>query len=496
MLQELKKLLKHTTIYGMGSVLGKMVGFIMIPFYTHYLTTADYGTLELLDLSLSLTSLVLTMWMNASIIRHYYDSEDEENRSQVIGTIGITAALIGVVVATLGIWFARPLSNLILKTPVFYTYVRLIALSFAVSCITAVNWSYLRAKQQSIFVVSMDLLKLVLSLGLNIYYIAYLKVGLIGVLYSSLIAGVVVALMLSIYTLRQIRLRFSFEKLKAISAFGAPLVITSIAAFAVNFSDRFFLQHFSTISDVGIYALGYKFGFMLSFLVVQPFDSIWAARMYEVAKQDDAGDVMSRIFSYYSLVLIGTALAMSLVIKEVIAVISPESFHAAYKVVPVVALAYVFQGMNRYLMSGMYIAKRTLYLGIISAATAVANLALNYFLIGRFGMMGAAAATAASFLFMAVLAYLASQKVHPVPYRFFRMVAPLALAAVLYLASTLVNASPLMSIAIKCAGFLLFPLGLYLIGFFDRREVEKARELARLFLLRSRLLAAAASGRG
>src|SRR5579864_5137460 len=172
MLQELKNLLKHTTIYGLGNVLGKMVGFFMIPFYTHYLTTSDYGTLELLDLSLSLTSLVLTMWMNASVIRHYYDSDDEHSRSQVIGTIGLAAAFIGIVVAGLGIWLARPLSTLILNTPVFFNYIRLIALSFFVSCITAVNWSYLRAKQRSGFVVSMDLFKLVLTLGLNIYYIA------------------------------------------------------------------------------------------------------------------------------------------------------------------------------------------------------------------------------------------------------------------------------------------------------------------------------------
>src|SRR5579864_2023283 len=103
MLEEIKKLLKHTTIYGAGNILGKMVGFFMIPFYTHYLTPADYGTLELLDLSLSLTGLVLTMWMNASVIRHYYEFEDQHNRSQVIGTIGITAAIIGAAVAALGI---------------------------------------------------------------------------------------------------------------------------------------------------------------------------------------------------------------------------------------------------------------------------------------------------------------------------------------------------------------------------------------------------------
>lgn len=496
MIDEIKKLLKHTTIYGMGNVLGKMVGFIMIPFYTHYLTTGDYGVLELLDLTLSLTGLVLTMWMNVSIIRHYYEYEDEHNRSQVVGTVGITAAVIGVAVAAFGLCFARNLASFILKTPAFYTYIQLISVSFFFSCIIAVNSSFLRAKQRSLFLVSTDLINLVLSLGLNIYFIAFRKVGLVGVLYSSLIASVVIAAILTSSTLRQIKLRFSFAKLKKIAAFGAPLVFTSVAAFTVNFSDRFFLRHFGSISEVGIYALGYKFGFMLSFLVVQPFDMIWSARMYEVAKREDGPEVISRLFSYYSLVLIAAGLAMSLVIKEVIDVMSTSAFHGAYKIVPLVLLAYIFQGMNRYLRYGIFIAKRTLYLGIIGAISAAANLVLNYFLIGRYGMMGGAMATALSFLLMAVLSFAASQKLLPVPYRFGRLIMPLALAAVVYMASTLVSGPLVVALAIKMSMFLLFPAGLYLMGFFETQEVEKARELARTVWLRYGLGAAAASSRG
>src|SRR5579864_4937061 len=117
MLSELKKLVKHTSIYGFGNMLGKTVGFLMIPFYTHYLSTADYGTLELLDLSLALVGLVLTMWMNASIIRHYYDYEDINDRNQVVSTILFVGLLTGIVIAAGGIYFARPLSGLVLNTP-------------------------------------------------------------------------------------------------------------------------------------------------------------------------------------------------------------------------------------------------------------------------------------------------------------------------------------------------------------------------------------------
>jgi O-antigen/teichoic acid export membrane protein len=483
MWDELKRLFKHSTIYGAGNVLGKMVGFIMIPFYTHYLTPADYGVLEMLDLSLVLIGLFLTMWMNASIIRHYYDYEDPKDRNQVISTILAVSACIGIAVALCGIRWSVPLSRLILNTPDLHSYVALISLSFFVSCLNVVAWSYFRARQRSVFVVSMDLVNLALTLSLNIYLIAFRKIGVVGVLYSSLISSLLIAAVLTVKILREVGLSFNWHKLKAILAFGAPLVFTSVAAFTINFSDRFFLRHFSTISTVGIYALGYKFGFMLSFLVVQPFDMIWSARMYQVAKDKNADEVFAKLFGYYTLVLVATALGLSLIIKEVIAIIATPEFHQAYKIVPVVALAYVFQGMNRYFLTGIYVAKKTLHLGVIGAVSAILSLALNYFMISRWGMLGAAWATAFSFFAMAGLAYLAAQRVYPIPYSLSRLIMPLALATVTYLASTLVAMpSLLVSVAIKLLLFFSFPVGLYLLGFCETHEVQKAREVVRLLL--------------
>lgn len=496
MLDEIKKLTKHTGIYGMGNILGKMVGFFMIPFYTHYLTPADYGTLELLDLSLALIGLVLTMWMNASIIRHYYDYDEPKDRNQVVSTILLLAFGIGVIVAAAGIHWSRPLSSLILKTPDLGSYIVLISLSFLVTCLNVVSWSYLRARQRSGFVVSCDLVNLVLTLSLNIYFIAFRHTGVVGVLYSSLISNSLIAAAMTVNTIREVSLSFSLNKLRAIVVFGAPLILTSIAAFTVNFSDRFFLRHFSTISIVGIYALGYKFGFMLSFLVVQPFDMIWSARMYEIAKQENGGHVFSRIFEYYTVVLVTAALGLSVIIKEVIVVVSAADFHSAYKVVPIVALAYVFQGWNRFFLTGTYIAKKTIYLAGIGAMSAAINIGLNFVLISRFGMMGAAWSTAFSFFAMAALSYMVSQKVYSIPYVFGRVAALLGLAAVFYLGSIMIPISSIvLAVLVKVVLVLLFPVGLFLVGFFNKDEKDKAKELAFGLLNRYRLRAAAASGR-
>jgi len=496
MLKELRQLLKHATIYSLGNVLGKVVGFFMIPFYTHYLTPADYGTLELLDLSLSLTGLVLTMWLNASIIRHYNDFDDPRDRKQVVSTVLLLACFIGVVVAVSGIYLSRPLSVLILNTPHLHWYVSLEALSFLVTSVSVACLSYLRAMRRSVLVVSTGLAGLVLSLCLNIYFIAIRHSGAVGVLYSGLISSTLVTVPLAVYTVRQVGLRFSFRKLRDIVVFGAPLILTSAAAFTVNFSDRFFLRHFSTISVVGVYALGYKFGFLLSLLVVQPFDMIWQARIYDIARQSESRSLFGRLFEYYCLVLVTAALALSIAIKELLSIICPPGFHDAYKIVPIVALAYIFQGANRFFLAGAYVAKRTRNLGIVGLASAAANIGLNLFLIPRYGMLGAAWATACSFFLMSTLALYVSQKVYYIPYVFSRVGVLFGLAAFIYMSSGLIRLDVLvLQMSVKCAMFLAFPIALYLAGFFDKHEVEKGRAIAQQVLSRWRLLRAAELGR-
>lgn len=489
MLDELRKLLKHTGIYGAGTVLAKAVGFFMIPFYTHYLAPADYGTLELLDLSVTLIGLVLTTWMHTSIIRYYHDCDDRKDRNQAVSTMLIFGFVVGVVVAGCGIRFSHFLSALILKTPDLHSYVSLISLSLLVSSVNVVCLAYLRARQRSTLVVIAGLATMVLSLSLNIYFIAVQHSGAIGVLYSSVISNTLVTGALAVMTIRQVRLSFSYNKLTRMFVFGFPLIATAAAAFAVNFSDRFFLRHFSTISTVGIYALGYKFGFMLSLLMVQPFDMIWQSRVYEIAKENRGSTVFPRVFEYYCFLLVTAALGMSIVIKELVSVASAPDFHAAYKVVPIVALAYVFQGTNRFFLAGTYIAKKTMYLGPVGLASAGANIGLNLILIPRYGMLGAAWATAISFFFMSALSFLVSQRVYPIPYVFTRVLMVMGVATLLYLASGLVALpSFALQVALKLALFAGFPMALYLIGFFDQGEVDRGKALAQQILNRYRLV--------
>src|SRR5512133_3327203 len=175
MLEELRKLLKHSTIFGLGNVLSKLIGFVMIPFYTHYLVPREYGTLELLDLGIGVIGLILSVWITGPVLRYYYDYDDQAERNSVISTALIGAVIIAAIVATICYLLAPSIAGLVLKSRGEFYYVRIASISLFFSCCSMVGWSYLRAKQQSTVLVAMDLLTLIVALSLNIYLIAFLR---------------------------------------------------------------------------------------------------------------------------------------------------------------------------------------------------------------------------------------------------------------------------------------------------------------------------------
>jgi O-antigen/teichoic acid export membrane protein len=241
--------------------------------------------------------------------------------------------------------------------------------------------------------------------------------------------------------------------------FGAPLIFANSGLFVLHFSDRFFLQHLRSLEAVGIYALGYKFGYMLNFLVVQPFFVMWQARMYHIHAHPDHRDIFKRIFALYSVGLIYAGLAMSLFSSEMITVMAEAKYAASQDVIPVVVLSYVFYGISYYGQLGMLLTDHTRTIGIIGAVLAAVNLGLNYVLVLKFGMMGAAFATALSFALLAGISYWQSLRVFDLRLGMSRMAVPMALAITLYVACRLwLSSSFGVAVPVKLAVLAVFPL--------------------------------------
>ena len=433
--KEIQTAVRHTAVYGLGGVLAKAVGFLMLPFYTHYLTPADYGILEILDLSMSLLGMFLNMGMTAALLRCHAAAQTLEEKQKAVGTAFLFVMVTGVVTFFLALGLVRPASALLFGPQVPSKYLLVSFASFILSYIANLPRTYLRALEASVAFVAVEMSGLVMILALNIYFIAFLKTGLIGILLSSVIVFSFQTVLLSVWTLRRVGMGFSANLLRQMVGFGLPLIFSNLALFTLNFADRFFLQHLRSLEVVGIYAVGYKFGFMMNYLMVQPFYAMWQSRMYVIHTQPDHPKVFSQMFVLYSLVLIYAGLALSILSPEIVSVMVSSKFSASQDVIPIVAFAYVFYGISYYTQLGMFLTNNTHMVGMVSAAAAVLNLGLNYVLILHYGMLGAAWATLLSFLAIAIGSYWFSQRVFPLALGIGRVAQAIALGTALYLIS-------------------------------------------------------------
>ena len=443
----------------------KALGFAMLPFYTHYLTPRDYGTLEILDLSMSLFAMVLNMGLTAAFLRSYAGAPTAEEKRAVVSTGCVFGLVTGVVTLLAGLPFVPPVSGLLFGSSTPALYLLLSFSAIVVNYVASFPRAYLRALDKSGTFTIVDTIAIFLLLTLNILFIAILHIGIAGVLWSSLIVAVLQCVGLGAWAFGKAGIHFRKQHMSSMLGFGLPLISSNLGLFVLNFSDRFFLKHFWSLDVVGIYAVGYKFGYMMNFLFVQPFFIMWQTRMYAIHAHADHPKIFREMFALYTLGLLLAGLAMSLFSPETVRLMVEARFAASQYVIPVVVLAYMWYGLGYYAQLGMYLKDRTSLVGVIGAVAAGVNLVLNYVLIRAYGMMGAAWATFLSFAFIAVVSYVCSQRVMRIPLGVGRMFGAMLLAVSLYvMCRAFTPATVELAIILKLAALASFVLVVWKTG--------------------------------
>jgi O-antigen/teichoic acid export membrane protein len=478
MWDELSKLLRHAAVYGIGRILTKGISLFLLPFYTYYLTPVDYGVMEILSLVIMLAGMLVGFGISSGLMRYYYATESEDERRELVGTSLVFAIVSAAIMTAPALLFSTALSKALLGTPNYAFLIKLAGIQFFFTLSADIGWVYLRAKKRSALYVTLSQIFLGISLGLTIYLVAFKKMGLAGVFWGNALAAVVLWVILMGITIRESGLHFSSAHLSNMLRFGSPMVLTWIAAYVLNYSDRFFLQRFSDLTAVGLYSLAYKFGFMISMLGVQPFLLIWEAQAYEIAKREDAQHVFARIFVYWSTILICCGFLLSLFVREIFAIFVSHKFGSSYLMVAPIAIAYVIQGVGVYFEAGLLIQKRSKLLASIALICTLFCLAMEGVLIYYWKSWGACTCTVTSFVVFSIVTYRFSQKAYPI-HCDFKAVAKAGALALLILA--LGWSLPIQAIGwsllAKVALTVLFGLALLKFRIFPPEDVMNLREM-------------------
>ena len=482
---ELKILSKHSSIYGLANILNRIVAFVLLPFYTHYLTPQDYGVMDLIYFTTTFLGFVIGAGINLAIVRFYFDAEEQSERYLAVSTAfyGFGASSL---IATVVLVSMSSLVNGLLFPDNDYTNLVIIGLvGLGVDIYVQVGFTYLRIRQRSLKLMIISLSRLFLQLSLNIIFIAGFGMGVLGILLATLIVNSMLALYLVPDILRETGIKFSKEKLKAMFKYGLPMIPSDILTYIVNVSDRYFVNHFVGLTQTGLYTLGYRFGVLINTFVAAPFAQIWVPRRFEMFQKDESGRIFGRIFTYFCLIMCLGGVWISLVTKDIIVLMTEKSYWSASAVVPVIVLSYIIARFELHFNLSILIKKKTTYMLWINLSSAAVNLALNYFLIRAYGIWGAAFATLATFSFKAMLMYYISNRLIPIVTENGRLVTLFALGGVVYWLLTYIETGyPGVNVILKSLGCLAYPGALLLLRFFEEDELNEARQLIKEILVK------------
>jgi O-antigen/teichoic acid export membrane protein len=470
--RQLGRLGRHSLIYGLGGLVSRIVAVLLLPVYTHYLTPADYGKIETLVALTTLLGIILRAGISSAFFRFYFDAEDAAGRRTVLrtsfwftmggGTLGLLLLLV----------LAAPISDLLFDTTSAANLVR----AAGVALWATVNYEQLtslfRVEERSLAFVGASLANVAVTIGVTLLLVVSLDKGAVGVIVGNFSGTLVVYLALLGFRREQLGLEFDRGLLRAMNRFGIPLVPTALFLWVTNFSDRFFLVKLSDVAQAGLYSVGVRVASAMV-LLLTAFRMAWPAFAYSIREDDHAKRAYAFVLTYMTVVTSWLALVLTLLAPWLVHILAAPRFASASRVVGPLSFASVAFGAYIVIAIGVGRIRRTQFNWVVTGAAAIVNVALNLTLIPPYGMMGAAIATVAAYVTMAVGMAWWSQRVYPVPYQW-RRVGTAALSAV-----ALAVAGKLLHVGLPAAVVLcaVYPLALALLGFTSR---EERRRLGRL----------------
>ena len=483
---ELKKTFGHAGIYSLGIILNRIVSFVMLPIYTRYLTPADYGVLELLEIIVDVVSIVMGLGILNGLSKYYYQLKSEGERNELVSTLFALVIGFYLMGSLMGVASSSLISKMVFGGKQYTNLIIISFLNLFLQILFFANMSYLQTRQRSLSFIILSSLNLVMKLGLNILFVIYWRMGVLGVLYSTLISYVILGGGMTFRTFSQVGIRFSREKSRELVKFGYPFVLSGLCAFITTYSDRFFLNHYTNLSNVGIYSLGYKFGFLLIMFPVQPMLNIWNVQRFEMAEREGYEQLANKFLSWFVIVTLTVALSISLLVKDVLQVMSAPAFWDAYKIVPIILLAYFFQACTGYINFGIYYTGKTKHIAYGTFIAAVIVIVLNFLLIPAYGVYGAAWATLVSFAARMIYYYAASQRLYRIDYKLEKPACVLLLAItvqLLYLGGK--EWIPALNKAYLSHSFIFLMLGFFVFLLFSTKIITTEERAEIFHIMRS-----------
>jgi O-antigen/teichoic acid export membrane protein len=472
---ELRRLGRHSLVYGVGGLVSRILAVLLLPLYTHYLTPANYGAIETLVALTTVLVIVLRAGISSAFFRFYFDAHTDEERIVVVRTsfwFTMTMATAGLIA---GLVLADPISHALNgMTP------GLVRAAF-IGLWAQMNYEQLtslfRVEERSKQFAFASIANVLVTVVATVLLVAVWHKGAVGVLVGNFTGTLVVYAVLLSYRRYQLGLQFNRELFREMNRFGMPLVPAGLALWAINFVDRIFLNGISGAAETGRYSIGVRISSVIVFLFTA-FRTAWPAFAYSIEDDDDARRTYGFVLTYLVFICLWLTLFLGLLSPWIVRFLTTRHFYAGSRVVAILSFASTAYAAYTVVAIGIGRVRQTQFNWIITGAAAALNIGLNFALIPPYGMMGAAISTVAAYALMFVLMAWHAQRLYPTPYQWRRVSILTGVAIALTVVGKVAHVPLPVAFALALAyPLVLLPLGFYLPA--ERRRLRRLVALAR-----------------
>ena len=479
MQSQFKRLAVHTSIYGLTSALNASLSFVLTPLYARNLDPADFGTVTLFTITATFAGTLFQLGTGTAIFRSVIQREIDK---KIVLSTAFYFTL-GLIVPFLGIFLllSPSISNLLFDTLPNRSLLLWMAFATAAcDAVVSIPQAKLRIEERSILYSLLTCGNFLLGITLNIYFVVMIHMGIRGIITANLLRAGLYVLAAIFILIPDLQPVFSYSEVKELLRFGLPLIPISIAALILSVADRYFLQYYSSLTEVGIYSVGYKLGSLLQ-LPIGAFQIAWPTIMFAVYKTPQAKSFYSRLLTYFCLSLGFLSLFIAVFAREAIHLIATPEYIKAWQIVPIIALSQISLGILYVTAVGINVRKRPehiVYAWIIGVGV---HIFLNFTLIPPYGMMGAGLSTLIGYCVVAIIATIVSLRLYDIPYQYKRLFKLAIAITLVYFCNLLIpgeyfGVRSILKLMLLCT----FPLILWVIGFFNADEIALVKSAIHL----------------
>ena len=414
---KLTNIFKDTAIYGLSSIIGRFLNYLLVPLYTAKLSAASggYGIITNIYAYVALVLVLLTFGMETTYFR--FTNKTHTDSQTVYGTTLITVGSLSLLFAVLVLLLLTPISQL-MGYGEHPEYVGVMAVTVAIDAFLCIPFAHLRQQKKALKFAALKLLNIIVNIALNVFYFAWMGGKDVGyAFYINLVCTVMLAVCL-ISEYATFRWRLDKQLLKSMLKYSWPILVLGIAGILNQTADKMLFPYIYQGEDMqeqlGIYGAASKIAMIMA-MITQAFRFAYEPIVFAGVKDKDQHEMYGKAMKYF---IIFTLLAFLMVVAymDILKFIIGRDYWSGLRVVPIVMAAEIMMGIYFNLSFWYKVIDKTIWGAIFSGIGCGVLLLVNIIFVPRFGYMACAWGGFAGYGTAMLISYFVGQKYYPIQY--------------------------------------------------------------------------------